>query len=538
MRVPFERRDELPEHPRVIYPPILDITHFHHFLSLLENHNPMDEEPILNETTQEALNVADGGILLYKTPNQAYQLLEDKVLLKLDWANNQKPKPYLKKIIAFAYEGSSCVDTNNIMARMDAMTLNMDDQYKEMKSCNECNRCGGNHSISDCNDDDTPITHEEEAKFMRTFRQTIMDLKTTTKNHQASIQYLEAKFDRLADKQSARPSGSLPSNTQPKPREDLALCDNKSWNDPRDFAKPVKEISLPQDVPSTSDRRLVKLENQVQCLMEGHLAPKQPLQVNKITSLREICSGPHDTQYCIENPEQAFVDYASLRTDKAGEQNRNLSSPKRVHFVNPIVILNKEYKAKESAKSSATEYKDHEMIVIRKEEFEDETDEETKKEEEDNPKHFNVFPTMKELGLHYNWIMSSRLEPRRKPSNPKKICNFVGRVRGLKVFIGNFTYECDFMVLEDTTNVIDHDLRLVVFRKPFVEATGLVYDMKEGTVMFEKDKEKTVFKMPHKMEIFKHIDFTNIKTDHIPRFVIESDDDNSKKMYVEPFEAW
>ncbi|GKA41070.1 hypothetical protein Tco_0733663 [Tanacetum coccineum] len=44
--------------------------------------------------------------------------------------------------------------------------------------------------------------------------------------------------------------------------EDLALYDNKSWNDPRDFAKPVKAIALPQDVPSTSDRRLIELKNQ------------------------------------------------------------------------------------------------------------------------------------------------------------------------------------------------------------------------------------------------------------------------------------
>ncbi|GKB51259.1 hypothetical protein Tco_0902012, partial [Tanacetum coccineum] len=99
--------------------------------------------------------------------------------------------------------------------------------------------------------------------------------------------------------------------------EDLVLYDNKSWNDPRDFAKPVKAISLPQDVLSTSDRRLIELENQVQRLMESHLAPKQPIQVNKITSSCEICSGPHDTQYCMENPEQAFVDYASSRIDEA-----------------------------------------------------------------------------------------------------------------------------------------------------------------------------------------------------------------------------
>ncbi|GKC45315.1 MAK10-like protein [Tanacetum coccineum] len=74
--------------------------------------------------------------------------------------------------------------------------------------------------------------------------------------------------------------------------EDLAFYDNESWNNPRDFAKPVKAITLPQDVPSTSDRRLIELKNQ-------------------------ICSGPHDTQYCMKDPKQAFVEYASSHTDEA-----------------------------------------------------------------------------------------------------------------------------------------------------------------------------------------------------------------------------
>ncbi|GKE20206.1 MAK10-like protein, partial [Tanacetum coccineum] len=100
---------------------------------------------------------------------------------------------------------------------------------------------------------------------------------------------------------------------------DLALYDNESWNYPRDFAKPVKAITLPQDVPSTSDRRLIELGNQVQRLMEAYLAMTQPTQVNKITTPCEIGSGPHDTQYCMENPEQAFVEYASSRTDESGD---------------------------------------------------------------------------------------------------------------------------------------------------------------------------------------------------------------------------
>ncbi|GKD19011.1 hypothetical protein Tco_1208169, partial [Tanacetum coccineum] len=56
--------------------------------------------------------------------------------------------------------------------------------------------------------------------------------------------------------------------------EDLTVYDNKSWNDPRDFTKPVKTISFPNNVPNASDRRLIELENQVQHLMEAHLSPK------------------------------------------------------------------------------------------------------------------------------------------------------------------------------------------------------------------------------------------------------------------------
>ncbi|GJY13361.1 MAK10-like protein, partial [Tanacetum coccineum] len=167
--------------------------------------------------------------------------------------------------------------------------------------------------------------------------------------------------------------------------EDLALYDNESWNDPRDFAKLVKAISLLQDVSSTSDHRLIKLKNQVQRLMEAHLAHKQPIQVNKINSSCEICSGPHDTRYCMDFP-------------IALEQNRNPSSPKRVHFVNSIIILNKEDEAKESTKSSATEYKDHEMTVESKEEFE----ENTMKKRKITRNIFDVFP-------HYEGIRVSRM---------------------------------------------------------------------------------------------------------------------------------
>ncbi|GJV61981.1 reverse transcriptase domain-containing protein [Tanacetum coccineum] len=121
----------------------------------------------LSEITQEVLNAAAGGIFLYKTPNQAYQLLEDKVLLKLDWAKNQKTKPSLKKTVAFTDEGSSNSNTDKIMARMDAMTLKMDAQYKELKT-------HAKKIKPDFDEDDIPMSREEEAKFMQTFPENML----------------------------------------------------------------------------------------------------------------------------------------------------------------------------------------------------------------------------------------------------------------------------------------------------------------------------------------------------------------------------
>nr|GFA17538.1 reverse transcriptase domain-containing protein [Tanacetum cinerariifolium] len=117
----------------------------------------------LSEIIQEVLNAAAGGIFLYKTSNQAYQLLEDEVLLKLNWTKKQKTKSSLKKIVAFADEGSSKSDTDKIMARMDAMTLKMDAQYKELQS-------NAKKTKPNLDEDDIPMSREEEAKFMKTFR--------------------------------------------------------------------------------------------------------------------------------------------------------------------------------------------------------------------------------------------------------------------------------------------------------------------------------------------------------------------------------
>ncbi|GKC42920.1 MAK10-like protein [Tanacetum coccineum] len=304
--------------------------------------------------------------------------------------------------------------------------------------------------------------------------------------------------------------------------EELSLYVNESWNDPRDFAKPIKAITLPQDVLSTSDRRLIELENQVQRLMEAHLAPTQPTQMNRFTTPCEIGSKKRlsSLKTQLEQQQDDMNSKINLLWNTISEKLDDA----------PLCDTENEAEEEGSVEPNKTNYTNRKNAnetdkeVESEKEVEEETEGETEDEEEDNPEHFDTFPTMKVLRYH-------ELEPRRKPSNPKKNRNFVRRVKGQRVFIGNFSYECDFMVLEDTTSVIDYYLGSVVFGKSFVEATGLVYNKEEGMVMFERDKERIIFKMPQKIDMFKHVDFMDRGTDSIPPFIIESHGDNCEKTY-------
>ncbi|GKE07561.1 hypothetical protein Tco_1399579, partial [Tanacetum coccineum] len=117
---------------------------------------------------------------------------------------------------------------------------------------------------------------------------------------------------------------------------------------------------------------------------------------------------------------------------------------------------------------------------------------------------------------HYNQIMTYALRSRQKPLNPNKINNFVGRIRGLKIFIESFAYKCDFMILEDITSIIDHHLGEMVYGRSFIEETGLVYNENEGAIMYKQDNDKITFKMPHTMKIFKQTRLMGLSTASIP----------------------
>ncbi|GKB70857.1 reverse transcriptase domain-containing protein [Tanacetum coccineum] len=68
-RIPFDQRSNLPKNPRIVYPPILDINHFCHFLVTLENLYPMDDEPMWAADCVVALTLGS-AITILETANE------------------------------------------------------------------------------------------------------------------------------------------------------------------------------------------------------------------------------------------------------------------------------------------------------------------------------------------------------------------------------------------------------------------------------------------------------------------------------------
>ncbi|GJW89830.1 hypothetical protein Tco_0167383 [Tanacetum coccineum] len=84
------------------------------------------------------LDVTARGIFLYKSPNQAFQFLDDTVLFELDWSNKLQMKP-TQKSVAFA-DGK--------------LKEEMHEMHKKY------NNCGGNHTSMN---DDTPMCEHHKA---------------------------------------------------------------------------------------------------------------------------------------------------------------------------------------------------------------------------------------------------------------------------------------------------------------------------------------------------------------------------------------
>ncbi|GKE31014.1 hypothetical protein Tco_1450336 [Tanacetum coccineum] len=114
--------------------------------------------------------------------------------------------------------------------------------------------------------------------------------------------------------------------------------------------------------------------------------------------------------------------------------------------------------------------------------------------------YFDTFPTRDELTYH--------------------------RIKGMHVFIGNFTYAVDFMIIEDSSSIIDPKLSQVVLCRPFIEISNMTYDPPEGVVRFINGTDEVAYKMPHKIEQYDSL--SNLEKEHTKSVYLRNEEDKRR----------
>nr|GEX43544.1 retrotransposon Orf1 [Tanacetum cinerariifolium] len=216
-------------------------------------------------------------------------------------------------------------------------------------------------------------------------------------------------------------------------------------------------------------RNTIKLligNNVVQRLMEAHLALTQPTQVSKIITLYEICKGPRDTQYCMENPEQTFIDYVSSPTDKAGG----------------LVF---EFMASQDATLSRFEadFKQQQSKMTNK-----------------------IDIMLKAITDKIAGTM---------PSDTVKIPKL-----GATPVLSARSYPTEDL------SIIDPRLSQVVLVRPFIEVSNVTHYLPEGVVRFINENNEVAYKMPHKIEQYNSL--PNLEKEHTKSVYLRNEEDKRR----------
>ncbi|GKB34720.1 hypothetical protein Tco_0879662 [Tanacetum coccineum] len=126
--------------------------------------------------------------------------------------------------------------------------------------------------------------------------------------------------------------------------------------------------------------------------------------------------------------------------------------------------------------------------------------------------------------MMYNWIMRRKLDPRE--NSIRGVSNFTGRIKGIHVFIGNFTYIVDFMIVEDISLIINPRLSQVVLGRHFVEISNMTHDPPEGVVRFINGTNEISYKMPHKIEQYNSL--SNLEKEHTKSVYLRNKEDKRR----------
>ncbi|GKD59381.1 reverse transcriptase domain-containing protein [Tanacetum coccineum] len=121
----------------------------------------------LDEPTQAILDVTTRGIFLYKSHNQAFKFLEDKVLFEHDWPIKSRNEHH-QKSVSFADGSDSNSNNSRFMEKlkaMDSQIISLNEELQDIR--NKYNELIKGNSFKNHLNDDTPMCEHHEANYIQ-----------------------------------------------------------------------------------------------------------------------------------------------------------------------------------------------------------------------------------------------------------------------------------------------------------------------------------------------------------------------------------
>ncbi|GKC56806.1 hypothetical protein Tco_1084404 [Tanacetum coccineum] len=340
--------------------------------------------------------------------------------------------------------------------------------------------------------------------------------------------------------------------------EDLALYDNESWNDPKGFAKTVKAIGIAQGLSEYIRTPLIGIKIKSSLMEASSFAPTQLLKGTKSNNHPRSHDEAGGKWYTFKPEQKTILVTPTIRhgevTQTLGGDNPKtlkiifiaspppphtcspthnwhlIPTPDQPHTTHPInaPILTHSSKARAGLGINFMASQD---VRLSKFEADFKRQQEDDGEvmfieiirDDDEPQ--NECPNEGEgATMEGPMIIRRKLDPKENANGG--VSNFTGRIKGMHVFVVNFTYIMDFMIIEDISSIIDPRMSHVVLGKPFVEISNMTHDPQEGVVRFTNGNDEVAYKMPHKIEQYNSL--SNLEKEHTKSVYLMNEEDKRR----------
>ncbi|GJX00412.1 MAK10-like protein [Tanacetum coccineum] len=321
--------------------------------------------------------------------------------------------------------------------------------------------------------------------------------------------------------------------------QDLTLYDYESWNDPRDFVKPVKAIVLPQDVPSTSDRLVPttlgiawRTPKKPSLNTHPHIPMKREVQkLNSMLESLKLVPQSSNTKFVYSKEDDEEVMFIEIIRDDDEPQNEDPHEGEGATTEEPVVEYFDNFPTRDELTYHSYLMSDPIPLIFLRNPIISEGCPYNLKIP-CNIGHMHIEKAYIDLNsplnimtrMMYNWIIRRKLDP--KGNTNGGISNFTGRIKGMHVFVRNFTYVMDFMIVEDISSIIDPRLSQVILGRPFVEISNMTHDPPEGVVRFVRGADEVAYKMPHKIKQYESL--SDLEKEHTKSVYLRNEEDKRR----------